>query len=82
MTFMADLRKITLPPSLLTTCPCFSEGAALDGRGSPTNGQVGYIKVRHRGLVKNIGQIMTLFAPANPWPTLKPILPLPSEVCP
>ncbi|WP_375712144.1 hypothetical protein [Azonexus sp.] len=49
---------------------------------SPTNGQVGYIKVRHRGLVKNIRQIVTLFAPANLWPAVKPILPSPGEVYP
>jgi len=44
--------------------------------------QFGYTKVRYRGLVKNTGQIVTLFALANLWLARKRLLPLMGEVRP
>ena len=42
----------------------------------------GFVKVRYRGLAKNTGQIVTLFALANLWMTRKHMLPLLGEVRP
>lgn len=44
--------------------------------------QFGFVKVRYRGLVKNTGQIVTLFALANLWLARKRLLPLLDEVRP
>ena len=44
--------------------------------------QFGFVKVRYRGLAKNTGQIMTLFALANLWMARKRLLPLLGEVRP
>ncbi|MCL2345144.1 MAG: transposase [Desulfobulbus sp.] len=44
--------------------------------------QFGYVKVRYRGLAKNTGQIVTLFALANLWLARKRLLPLAGEVRP
>ncbi len=44
--------------------------------------QFGFVKVRYRGLVKNTGQIVKLFALANLWLARKRLLPLMGEVCP
>lgn len=44
--------------------------------------QFGYVKVRYRGLKKNAGQIVTLFALANLWLVRKRLLPLLGEVRP
>ena len=44
--------------------------------------QFGFVKVRYRGLAKNTGQIVTLFALANLWLARKRLLPLLSEVRP
>lgn len=42
--------------------------------------QFGYTKVRYRGLAKNTGQIVTLFALTNLWLARKRLLPLMGEV--
>lgn len=42
--------------------------------------QFGFVKVRYRGLAKNTGQIVTLFALANLWLARKRLLPLLGEV--
>ena len=42
--------------------------------------QFGYTKVRYRGLAKNTGQIVTLFALTNLWLARNRLLPLMSEV--
>ena len=42
--------------------------------------QFGYAKVRYRGLAKNSGQIVTLFALTNLWLVRKRLLPLMGEV--
>ena len=42
--------------------------------------QFGFVKVRYRGLTKNTGQIVTLFALANFWLARKRLLPLMGEV--
>jgi IS5 family transposase len=44
--------------------------------------QFGFVKVRYRGLKKNTGQIVTLFALANLWLARKRLLPLVGEVRP
>ena len=44
--------------------------------------QFGFVKVRYRGLAKNTGQIVTLFALANLWMARKRLLPLLGEVRP
>jgi len=44
--------------------------------------QFGYAKVRYRGLTKNTGQIVTLFALTNLWLARKRLLPLMGEVRP
>jgi Transposase and inactivated derivatives, IS5 family len=44
--------------------------------------QFGFVKVRYRGLAKNTGQIVTLFALANLWLARKRLLPLLGEVRP
>ena len=44
--------------------------------------QFGYEKVRYRGLVKNTGQIVTLFALDNLWMARKRLLHLQAQVCP
>ena len=44
--------------------------------------QFGFTKVRYRGLKKNTGQIVTLFALANLWLARKRLLPLVGEVRP
>ncbi len=44
--------------------------------------QFGYTKVRYRGLAKNTGQIVTLFALTNLWLARKRLLPLMGEVRP
>jgi len=44
--------------------------------------QFGFVKVRYRGLAKNAGQIVTLFALTNLWLARKRLLPLVGEVCP
>ena len=44
--------------------------------------QFGFVKVRYRGLAKNTGQIVTLFALANMWLARKRLLPLLGEVRP
>ena len=44
--------------------------------------QFGYAKVRYRGLAKNTGQIVTLFALTNLWLARKRLLPLMGEVRP
>ena len=44
--------------------------------------QFGYTKVRYRGLAKNTGQIVTLFALANLWLARKRLLPLLGELRP
>ena len=44
--------------------------------------QFGYAKVRYRGLAKNTGQIVTLFALTNLWLARKRLLPLKGEVRP
>ena len=44
--------------------------------------QFGFVKVRYRGLAKNTGQIVTLFALANLWLARKRLLPLVGEVRP
>jgi IS5 family transposase len=44
--------------------------------------QFGFVKVRYRGLVKNTGQIVTLFALANRWLARKRLLPMPGVVRP
>jgi IS5 family transposase len=42
--------------------------------------QFGFVKVRYRGLAKNTGQIVTLFALANLWMARKRLLPLLGEL--
>ena len=44
--------------------------------------QFGFVKVRYRGLAKNTGQIVTLFALANLWLARRRLLPLAGEVRP
>lgn len=44
--------------------------------------QFGFVKVRYRGLKKNTGQIVTLFALANLWLARKRLLPLVGKVRP
>ena len=44
--------------------------------------QFDFVKVRYRGLAKNTGQIVTLFALANLWLARKRLLPLLGEVRP
>lgn len=44
--------------------------------------QFGFVKVRHRGLAKNTGQIVMLFALANLWLAHKRLLPLLGEARP
>ena len=44
--------------------------------------QFGFVKVRYRGLKKNTGQIVTLFALANLWLARRRLLPLLGEVRP
>jgi hypothetical protein len=44
--------------------------------------QFGFVKVRYYDLVKNTGQIVTLFALANLWMERKRLLPLLGEVRP
>jgi IS5 family transposase len=44
--------------------------------------QFGFVKVRYRGLAKNTGQIVTLFALANLWLARKRLLPLFGDVRP
>nr|WP_245580546.1 transposase [Azonexus hydrophilus] len=44
--------------------------------------QFGFVKVRYRGLAKNTGQIVTLFALANLWMARRRLLPLVGEVRP
>jgi len=44
--------------------------------------QLGYVKVRYRGLAKNTGQIVTLFALANLWLARRRLLPMTGEVRP
>ena len=44
--------------------------------------QFGFVKVRYRGLKKNTGQIVTLFALANLWLARKRLLLLVGEVRP
>ena len=44
--------------------------------------QFGFVKVRYRGLAKNTGQIVTLFALANLWLARRRLLPLVGEVHP
>lgn len=44
--------------------------------------QGGFVKDRYRGLAKNTGQIVTLFALANLWLARKRLLPLLGEVRP
>ena len=44
--------------------------------------QFGFVKVRYRGLAKNTGQIVTLFALTNLWLARKRLLPLMGEVRP
>ena len=44
--------------------------------------QFGYRKVRFRGLAKNTGQIVTLFALANLWLVRKKLLAMAGEMCP
>ena len=39
--------------------------------GQSTGLTLGFVKVRYRGLAKNTGQIVTLFALANLWLTRK-----------
>ena len=42
--------------------------------------QFGFVKVRYRGLAKNTGQIVTLFALANLWMARRRLVPLLGEV--
>jgi transposase, IS5 family len=42
--------------------------------------QFGYVKVRFKGLAKNTGQILTLFALSNLWMALKRILAMTGEL--
>jgi transposase, IS5 family len=44
--------------------------------------QIGFIEVRYRGLKKNIGQIVTLFALSNLWMARHSLIPITGEVCP
>lgn len=44
--------------------------------------QFGYVKVRYRGLAKNTGQLVTLFALGNLWLVRKRLLPQRGAVCP
>ena len=44
--------------------------------------QFGFVKVRYRGLEKNTGQIVRLFALTNLWLARKRLLPLLGEVPP
>ena len=44
--------------------------------------QFGFVKVRYRGLAKNTGQLVTLFALANLWLARRRWLPLAGEVRP
>lgn len=44
--------------------------------------QFGFVKIRYRGLAKNSGQIVRLFAPTNLWLARKRLLPLVGEVRP
>jgi len=44
--------------------------------------QFGLVKFRYRGLAKNAGQSMTLFAQANLWMARKRLLPLVGELRP
>ncbi|WDL53748.1 IS5 family transposase [Xanthomonas campestris] len=43
--------------------------------------QFGYTKVRYRGLAKNTGQVLTLFALSNLWMKRKQLMPVVGTVC-
>ena len=67
--------------TMMEACLHGEETLALGDRGYYKKNRT-IVKVRYRGLAKNTGQIVTLFALANLWLARKRLLPLLGEVRP